>query len=219
VLPPGLRGRPNQLSGVDHLLVPIIGDPEWSPPRVEFATVRPAPPSLDAARRTAQASLTAAGWRTRSQSDLVVGERDGWRTTVLIGAREQTTSDLIVTVQPVPPPAVYNTAALGAALAALTGWLMAAAGISRARRLPARRRFRTRSLGVIAIAAALPVALINLVATALADADAAAAPPWLGFLAFFTRPTSALGVVLLIVALRQSTRARTDDSPAEARLA
>jgi hypothetical protein len=199
VLPAGPH-HATRLVPLDRVLLPLIGDPEWEADAVEYAYVRPgaADPGPIPVR------LTSAGWRVGSEHGLIVATRGRIRLTVLAADRDATTSDLIVTVRPVPPPAAYAVATVAAFLGALLGWAAAAAGVNRTRHQHPTRRSVARTLGAFGLVATLPAAAVNLLATAIANGDGWGAPPWVGIEVFGARPAAAVGLVLLVVARQRS---------------
>ncbi|MEV4637994.1 hypothetical protein AB0J80_11630 [Actinoplanes sp. NPDC049548] len=185
--------------GVDRLLIPLLGDPEWHPGGVTLHYVT----SSAAARGVAAAPslLHVAGWHTHSARGGLVAERDDVRLTLLAAGRDFGTSDVVVQVYPAPPTAAYTAATVGIVVGAVGAWLVAAAAVARQRRQSFARRVRARLLATGGILAVLPATTINVIATVQADTDASAAPPWLGFGVIFARPGAAVGAVLLMAAL------------------
>lgn len=192
------------LSDADKLLMTVLGSPELRPGGVYLSYVAAVSDPAAVYAQAAEA-LAAQGWRTSIVDGPVVAERDGLRLRVLYAGADPGRYDVVISVYPVPPAAAYGFAWLGAAVGGLLGWLVAAAAIARARRAAP---FRRAVMGLVATfgwVASAPAGVLNLIAVAIADSDAAGAPPWTGYAFVLARPAAVVGGALLVAAWLLST--------------
>ncbi|WP_406068750.1 hypothetical protein [Micromonospora sp. NBC_01638] len=187
--------RPTE-SAIDAIAVPLLGSPEIEASGVYLTYTRPVR-NRAAAFTTASNRLHDGGWRTRIDDGRLIAERSGMRITVLHAGRDGVTEDVVVSIYPTPPREAYHLAWLGAAAGILLGWLATAAAIARSRRRPPTVRPFATVLAVAGVITAVPAGLLNITALVIADTDAYAAPPWLGYHFALARPAAALSALLL----------------------
>jgi hypothetical protein len=212
------RSRPDQvsqrnvaigpwLSDADSLPMTVLGSPELRPGGVYLsygaAVSDPGPVYASAAE-----TLAARGWETSTIDGAIVAERDGLRMRVLCAGADLGRYDVVISVYPVPPAAAYGFAWIGAGLGGLLGWLVAAAAIARVRRLSPPQRAAVAGAATVGVVASVPAGVLNLMAAAIADSDAAAAPPWIGYTFVLARPAAVVGGGLLVAAWLLSARSR-----------
>lgn len=200
-------------SDADTLLMTVLGSPELRPGGVYLNYTAVAVSDRVSAYAQAAEVLAAQGWHTSTVDGPVVAERDGLRITVLYANRFLGEDDVVISVYPTPPASAYTVAWLGAAIGALLGWLAAAAAIARARRDVPLRRAAMGAAAIVGTVASIPAGLLNLIATAIADSDARAAPPWIGYTFALARPAAALGGLLLVAAWLLSMTGRSSLGP------
>jgi len=204
------RDRPDQVTqrnvafgpwgnDADSLLMLVLGSPELRPGGV-YLSYASAVSEPGAVYAQAAESLAAQGWATSTSDGPVVAERDGLRIRVLCAGADLGRYDVIISVHPTPPVTAYGFAWLGAAVGGLLGWLAAAAAIARARRVAPLRRAAMAVATTMGAVASAPAGALNLIATAIADSDAGAAPPWVGYTFVLARPAALLGGLLLVLA-------------------
>lgn len=186
----------------DSVLTALLGSPELRPGGVHLTYPPLSYQDHDPVGKAA-AVLVADGWTTaihRGPGSLgeVVADRDGLRLWFVAAGHEAGTYEPVIAVYPTPPSNAYAVGIAAAAIGALLGWLVAAAGLARARRRPP---------GLVAVAAvaatagalaSLPASLLNLVALGIADRDGSGAPPWVGYEFVLARPLAAVGALLLV---------------------
>jgi hypothetical protein len=224
VLPPGQPDTVTRrddpfgpwLSDADSVLLTLIGSPELRPGGVYLDYVRPRVADRKTAYANAGNRLAAAGWHTKIDSGRLVAERGGLRITLLYANRD-TGSDDVISVYPVPPPVSYRLTWAGAATGGVLGWLIAAAAFARGRRQRPSTRFATAALVTVGVAASTPACLLNVIAAAIADSDAGAAPPWVGYDFVFARPAAAIGALTLVGAWLLSTTGWKAGTPTTAK--
>jgi hypothetical protein len=196
------------LSDADSLLVTVLGSPELRPGGVylSYAAAASDPAAVYA---SAAEVLAAHGWELSTVDGPVVAERDGRRLRVLCAGADLGMYDVVISVYLTPPVAAYGFAGLGAAVGGLLGWPAVAAAMARTRRLAPPRRAAVSGAATVGVVASLPAAVLNLIAVAIADSDAAAAPPWIGYTFVLARPGAVLGGALLVAAWLLSATGRS----------
>jgi hypothetical protein len=192
-------------SDADSILLTVVGSPELRPGGVHLDYVQPHVVEPNVVYAQAADRLAASGWRTTFHGGRLVSERDGLRVTLWYANRDASYDDMVVEVYPTPPRITYGLGGLGAAAGALVAWLMTAAASARSRRHPPVRRSTLTAMAIVGTVVSVPSCLFNLTALVLADSDAQAAPPWIGYDFALARPGAALGVLLVTGAFLLST--------------